>query len=313
MGGNADDFGIFDARDLKVESSVVLGQSRVGGLVGETYFHMIRNVMVMETTVTGETGEVGGIIGANKGPTLLENAVFLSTLEKSPVSMSGGPADTIGGIAGTDDFGSMGGPSFSFGLKNILYLAVAPEDTSGNPVPFVAVQSSGDFENLFYLSGQGYNETEKDTNGEPFTTTEVAKIFEDLLGDPDPEKEPDNLIWVKRAYDVDKDLQKELYNAYPYPVLSKFGIPDRWPETFPDKTFTVVTKLKPEEERAIAPKYAPAAAEPSQGDVSPMDNGQLAGDNQEDETTERDTPEGVALAAVPALFLFGRRKGKSEL
>jgi len=126
--------------------AVVQGSNNVGGIVGSSG-GPISNVSFInksekeQASVNGTGSNIGGIAGETS--VKITDAVFLSASAKAAVS---GVSNT-GGIAGT----------CSSGLENVLYLAVAPGNTT--QITPVAGVSSGTIMNAIYLSGEALRPT----------------------------------------------------------------------------------------------------------------------------------------------------------
>ena len=246
-----------------VEDSEVTGTSNVGGIVGSKtgVSGDIRNVMVSETTVTGEENITytasAGIIGAysfgNTGNRLnVTNAVFVNSSDTVPIT------------AATNTYGILGYASTSanVSVNNVLYLALAPR--SGTSIrPF---SPKGIGANAYYLAGDFIRPTEEQVNGDPppdpplrdgynkenytgagtpLNTWEFYDEFKAggrlaalFVDDAWEQYDGDEL---ETAANVNSSLGEPTYKKhYPYPIISSLAdyMPDdpQWPIALPKRS-----------------------------------------------------------------------------
>jgi len=182
----------------------------------------IQNIAVENLTINGGSDskiikKVGGIAGTNSGS--INNIYIISTSINSPITASGGTANT-GGITGIN----------SGIIDKVLYLAVAPSANS-KIYPIVSVDEvkeniKNSITDAYFLSGVSYNVvTDTDTIGIAKSTslfsTEFARNFI-------PYKMIDWEEWWSAVGDVYDNPYPAPY-AYPYPFITGIRPPQNFP------------------------------------------------------------------------------------
>lgn len=185
----------------------------VGGLSGINYGN-IENVQLANCTTTATTGKAGGVAGQNSG--VIKNVVYVSSSQTSPVSSNNNA--NAGGIT-TLNNGS---------VLNTLYLAIAPYN---NPIATSNEGTGSVDQTVYYLSGthSSYNRPESSvpvtafpynyngvTIGKPLTTQELYDLNINNWSTSNER------LWTRSS-----TISNVLGNVYPYQYLGR--APSNWP------------------------------------------------------------------------------------
>ncbi|MDR0325913.1 MAG: prepilin-type N-terminal cleavage/methylation domain-containing protein [Oscillospiraceae bacterium] len=190
------------AEGITVVNPSVTGTTNVGSVAGVLegtlrniyvkYDDSVNDDHIIRSTGTASTDSAGGIVGTMNSGSSIENATFISPRAFVHIDEA---ATNVGGIVG----------SGSGTIENVLFLALAPMDATGNIHPIVG--SGTVTTNARYLSGnpiirpvdvpvgrEGYNQDPKDPNepGEPMDTWamyDADRFTGSWIKNPDLEKE----------------------------------------------------------------------------------------------------------------------------